>query len=105
MAASAEEADRIVRASLTPGEDALREVAEAWTRSPTSEALGEDADNDGLLFSGDLHPVTLHRMLDELVPMLRGRGILRSSRLRRPAGQPVVVLTGAGRAAGRTGRR
>ncbi len=42
------------------------------------EALGEDADNDGLLFSGDLHPLTLHRMLDELVPMLRGRGILRS---------------------------
>jgi FMN-dependent oxidoreductase (nitrilotriacetate monooxygenase family) len=41
------------------------------------EALGDDADNDGLIFSGDLHPVTLHRALDELVPILRRRGILR----------------------------
>lgn len=41
------------------------------------EELGEEADNDGLIFSGDLHPVTLHRMLDELVPILRRRGILR----------------------------
>jgi FMN-dependent oxidoreductase (nitrilotriacetate monooxygenase family) len=42
------------------------------------EELGEDAGNDGFIFSGDLHPVTLHRMLDELVPVLRRRGILRS---------------------------
>lgn len=42
------------------------------------QALGDDADNDGLLFSGDLHPVTLHRALDELVPVLRRRGILRT---------------------------
>ncbi|MEZ3161190.1 LLM class flavin-dependent oxidoreductase [Microbacterium sp. BWT-B31] len=42
------------------------------------EALGDDAGNDGLIFSGDLHPVTLHRTLDELVPILRRRGILRS---------------------------
>jgi FMN-dependent oxidoreductase (nitrilotriacetate monooxygenase family) len=41
------------------------------------EELGDDADNDGLLLSGDLHPVTLHRMLDDLVPVLRRRGILR----------------------------
>lgn len=41
------------------------------------EALGDDADNDGLIFSGDLHPVTLHRALDDLVPILRRRGILR----------------------------
>jgi alkanesulfonate monooxygenase SsuD/methylene tetrahydromethanopterin reductase-like flavin-dependent oxidoreductase (luciferase family) len=41
------------------------------------EELGEDADNDGIAFSGDFHPVTLHRMLDELVPILRRRGILR----------------------------
>ncbi|MGP3534588.1 LLM class flavin-dependent oxidoreductase [Microbacterium sp. RD1] len=41
------------------------------------EQLGEEADNDGLIFSGDLHPVTLHRALDELVPLLRRRGILR----------------------------
>lgn len=41
------------------------------------QALGDDADNDGLIFSGDLHPVTLHRALDELVPILRRRGILR----------------------------
>lgn len=26
---------------------------------------------------GDFHPVTLHRTLDELVPVLRRRGILR----------------------------
>ena len=42
------------------------------------EALGEDAENDGLIFSGDLHPVTLHRTLDELVPILRRRGVLRT---------------------------
>lgn len=33
--------------------------------------------NDGVLLWGDLHPVTVHRMLDELVPVLRRRGILR----------------------------
>lgn len=41
------------------------------------QELGDDAGNDGLIFSGDLHPVTLHRALDELVPILRRRGILR----------------------------
>jgi FMN-dependent oxidoreductase (nitrilotriacetate monooxygenase family) len=41
------------------------------------ENLGEAADNDGVLLWGDLHPVTVHRMLDELVPILRRRGILR----------------------------
>jgi alkanesulfonate monooxygenase SsuD/methylene tetrahydromethanopterin reductase-like flavin-dependent oxidoreductase (luciferase family) len=41
------------------------------------EQLGDDADNDGLLFAGDLHPVTVHRTLDELVPVLRRRGVLR----------------------------
>lgn len=42
------------------------------------EDLGESADNDGVLLWGDLHPVTVHRLLDELVPILRRRGILRS---------------------------
>ena len=42
------------------------------------EHLGEAADNDGVLLWGDLHPVTVHRMLDELVPILRRRGILRT---------------------------
>lgn len=42
------------------------------------ENLGEEADNDGVLLWGDLHPVTVHRMLDELVPILRRRGILRT---------------------------
>lgn len=41
------------------------------------EELGESADNDGVLLWGDLHPVTVHRMLDDLVPILRRRGILR----------------------------
>ncbi|MDP9028544.1 MAG: LLM class flavin-dependent oxidoreductase, partial [Actinomycetota bacterium] len=41
------------------------------------ERLGDDADNDGVLLWGDLHPVTVHRLLDELVPILRRRGILR----------------------------
>lgn len=40
------------------------------------EELGEWG-NDGILLWGDLHPVTVHRMLDELVPILRRRGILR----------------------------
>jgi len=31
-----------------------------------------------VLLWGDLHPVTVHRMLDELVPILRRRGILRT---------------------------
>lgn len=34
--------------------------------------------NDGVLLWGDLHPVTVHRVLDELVPILRRRGILRT---------------------------
>ncbi|MCU1417555.1 MAG: class flavin-dependent oxidoreductase [Schumannella sp.] len=42
------------------------------------ERLGDDADNDGILLWGDLHPVTVHRLLDDLVPILRRRGILRS---------------------------
>ncbi|MGM1016105.1 MAG: LLM class flavin-dependent oxidoreductase [Actinomycetota bacterium] len=33
--------------------------------------------NNGVLLWGDFHPVTLHRTLDELVPILRRRGILR----------------------------
>ncbi|MGO3886438.1 MAG: NtaA/DmoA family FMN-dependent monooxygenase [Mycetocola sp.] len=41
------------------------------------EELGDEADNDGFLLSGDLHPVTVHRYLDELVPVLRRRGVLR----------------------------
>ncbi|MFG6502425.1 LLM class flavin-dependent oxidoreductase [Microbacterium sp. P05] len=41
------------------------------------EELGEWG-NDGVLLWGDLHPVTVHRMLDELVPILRRRGILRA---------------------------
>ncbi|WP_395244202.1 LLM class flavin-dependent oxidoreductase [Agromyces sp. MMS24-K17] len=41
------------------------------------EEFGEEADNDGFIFSGDLHPVTVHRYLDELVPILRRRGVLR----------------------------
>ncbi|MGA1813777.1 LLM class flavin-dependent oxidoreductase [Frondihabitans sp. 4ASC-45] len=43
------------------------------------ERLGDDADNDGFIFNGDLHPVTVHRVLDRLVPELRKRRILRSS--------------------------
>lgn len=149
VAPSAEEAERIVAASLDPSDEVLREVAEAWSSdletdltaldldrpldeaifgehvsqgtikglrgsyesfadvtfrdilagkarlgritdgrggtvgtaeeiADVIEALGEDAGNDGFLFSGDLHPVTLHRVLDELVPVLRRRGILRS---------------------------
>lgn len=30
--------------------------------------LGDEAGNDGFIFSGDLHPVTIHRTLGELVP-------------------------------------
>lgn len=33
--------------------------------------------NDGILLWGDLHPVTVHRLLDDLVPILRRRGLLR----------------------------
>ncbi|PWC03517.1 LLM class flavin-dependent oxidoreductase [Agromyces badenianii] len=42
------------------------------------EEFGEETDNDGFIFSGDLHPVTVHRYLDELVPILRRRGVLRN---------------------------
>ncbi len=41
------------------------------------EQQGADADNDGFLFWGDLHPVGVHQILDRLVPILRRRGILR----------------------------
>ncbi|GAA4671664.1 LLM class flavin-dependent oxidoreductase [Frondihabitans cladoniiphilus] len=43
------------------------------------ERLGDDAGNDGFIFNGDLHPATVHRILDRLVPELRKRGILRTS--------------------------
>lgn len=42
------------------------------------EEWGAEADNDGVLLWGDLHPVTVHRVLDDLVPILRRRGILRT---------------------------
>jgi alkanesulfonate monooxygenase SsuD/methylene tetrahydromethanopterin reductase-like flavin-dependent oxidoreductase (luciferase family) len=42
------------------------------------ERLGDDADNDGFIFNGDLHPATVHRVLDRLVPELRRRRILRT---------------------------
>ena len=42
------------------------------------ERRGDEADNDGLLLWGDLHPVTVHRLLDETVPILRRRGLLRT---------------------------
>jgi alkanesulfonate monooxygenase SsuD/methylene tetrahydromethanopterin reductase-like flavin-dependent oxidoreductase (luciferase family) len=42
------------------------------------EDLGDSADNDGILLWGDLHPVTVHHILDELVPILRRRGVLRT---------------------------
>ncbi|MEK6344405.1 MAG: LLM class flavin-dependent oxidoreductase, partial [Curtobacterium sp.] len=41
------------------------------------EELGADADNDGFIFSGDLHPAQVYRMLGDLVPVLRQRGLLR----------------------------
>lgn len=41
------------------------------------ELLADDADNDGFILNGDLHPVTVHRQLTELVPVLRRRGLLR----------------------------
>ncbi|MFC7432852.1 MULTISPECIES: LLM class flavin-dependent oxidoreductase [unclassified Agrococcus] len=46
------------------------------------EHLGEAVDNDGFLLWGDLHPVTVHRVLDDLVPILRRRGILRRELVR-----------------------
>ena len=42
------------------------------------EQQGDEADNDGFLFWGDLHPVGVHGILDRLVPVLRRRGILRT---------------------------
>ncbi|PZE81072.1 LLM class flavin-dependent oxidoreductase [Curtobacterium sp. MCBD17_032] len=41
------------------------------------EELGADADNDGVILSGDLHPAQVYRMLGDLVPVLRQRGLLR----------------------------
>jgi alkanesulfonate monooxygenase SsuD/methylene tetrahydromethanopterin reductase-like flavin-dependent oxidoreductase (luciferase family) len=41
------------------------------------EELGTDADNDGVILSGDLHPAQVYRMLGDLVPVLRQRGVLR----------------------------
>ncbi|MHA7984952.1 LLM class flavin-dependent oxidoreductase [Rathayibacter sp. CAU 1779] len=54
-------------------------VGTAGQLADVIEEFGEDAGNDGFIFSGDLHPVTVHRMLDDLVPELRRRGILRTS--------------------------
>jgi long-chain alkane monooxygenase len=44
-----------------------------------AEELGDDADNDGFIFSGDLHPAAVYRMLGDVVPILRRRGLLRRS--------------------------
>lgn len=41
------------------------------------EELAVEADNDGFILNGDLHPVGVHRALGELVPVLRRRGLLR----------------------------
>ncbi|WIB25205.1 LLM class flavin-dependent oxidoreductase [Curtobacterium sp. MCSS17_015] len=41
------------------------------------EELATDADNDGVILSGDLHPAQVYRMLGDLVPVLRQRGLLR----------------------------
>ena len=41
------------------------------------QELGDDADNDGVLLSGDLHPASVNRLLGDLVPELRARGVLR----------------------------
>lgn len=41
------------------------------------EELGDDADSDGILLSGDLHPASVNRLLGDLVPELRARGVLR----------------------------
>ncbi|ROS73087.1 alkanesulfonate monooxygenase SsuD/methylene tetrahydromethanopterin reductase-like flavin-dependent oxidoreductase (luciferase family) [Curtobacterium sp. PhB130] len=41
------------------------------------EELGADAENDGIIFSGDLHPAQVYRMFGDLVPVLRQRGLLR----------------------------
>ncbi|WP_144765466.1 LLM class flavin-dependent oxidoreductase [Curtobacterium sp. 9128] len=41
------------------------------------EELGADADNDGIIFSGDLHPAQVYRMFGDIVPVLRQRGLLR----------------------------
>ncbi len=41
------------------------------------ELLGDEADNDGFILNGDLHPVGVHAQLGQLVPTLRRRGLLR----------------------------
>ncbi|WP_242088216.1 LLM class flavin-dependent oxidoreductase [Curtobacterium sp. DN_7.5] len=144
LVSSPEEADRIVRASADPTDEALRAAAIAWSSDSETdllsldldapipagtfgdhvsagtirglvgdtpdaplrelltrkarlgrittrdgfvgtadeladfvEELGADADNDGFIFSGDLHPAQVYRMLGDLVPVLRRRGLLR----------------------------
>lgn len=42
------------------------------------DEFGSEADNDGFIFSGDLHPTTIYRVLGDLVPILRRRGLLRT---------------------------
>ncbi|GGF22263.1 LLM class flavin-dependent oxidoreductase [Subtercola lobariae] len=65
---------------IRPGEtgpDGGGQVGTAEEIADFIELLGEETGNDGLIFAGDLHPVTVHRTLDELVPELRRRGVLR----------------------------
>ncbi|MGA0567615.1 LLM class flavin-dependent oxidoreductase [Rathayibacter sp. KR2-224] len=71
----------LLAAKARKGSVAEREgfVGTAGQLADFIEELGEDAGNDGFIFSGDLHPVTVHRMLDGLVPELRRRGILRDA--------------------------
>ena len=69
---------RLGRLNVPAGTPGSGFVGTAEEFADLIEDLGENADNDGVLLWGDLHPVTVHRMLDELVPILRRRGILRS---------------------------
>jgi FMN-dependent oxidoreductase (nitrilotriacetate monooxygenase family) len=77
-------ADATLRQLLTPKarlgriSDRAGYVGTAEEVADFIQELGDEADNDGFIFSGDLHPVTIHRMLDEVVPILRRRGILRT---------------------------
>ncbi|OMH36960.1 LLM class flavin-dependent oxidoreductase [Tersicoccus sp. Bi-70] len=68
---------RLCRVTDGTGRRGTEFVGTAEEVADLIEELGDDAGNDGLILSGDLHPVTVHRMLDELVPVLRRRGILR----------------------------
>lgn len=60
-------------------DDGLAVIGTASEIADHLAQLGEEVGGDGFLFTGQVHPANIHRILDPLVPELRQRGVLREA--------------------------